>query len=193
MNTNLLLEELQSWHNFPAEEFPRFLALFQPQTIAKNDILFQAGDVVQRIYFVLKGCLRQYYVNADGVENIIYFAEEGWWTGEMTSFLNQVPTTMNLQALEDCEVLVLNPVSWEYATRHIPDFAIYQVKIRARTITMFKEQIGTRQTDTPDSRYRKLLKEKPHLLQRLPQYLIANYLGVTPETLSRIRKRNTRL
>ncbi|WP_162389835.1 Crp/Fnr family transcriptional regulator [Spirosoma endbachense] len=193
MDTNRLLTELQARHDFPAGQFPQFLALFDPLYIQKNQIVFLAGDIVSYAYFIVKGCLRQYYVNAEGVENTIYFAEEGGWTGEMSSFIHRVPTTMNLQALEDSQALVLTRTNWELATRTFPDYALYQIKNRARNITRLKEQIGHAQTDTPDQKYRRLLTEKPHLLQRLAQYQIANYLGVTPETYSRIRKRNTPL
>lgn len=97
---------------------------------------------------------------------------------------------MNQQALEDCLVLSINKANWEFAIRNMPEYAFYHIKRRQKTVTMLKEKFAQAATDTPDEKYRRLLKENPGLLQRIPLYHIACYLGVTPETLSRIRKRN---
>jgi CRP-like cAMP-binding protein len=193
MDTHLLLKEIQANSNFPDEEFPRLLALFETRNIKKNEIVFKTGDVVKQTFFILKGCFRQYYVGSKGIERTIYFAQEGGWTGEMASFMNELPTKMNLQALEDCIVLTINKRDWEYAIRNIPDYALYHIKKHQIRINLLKEQLGEAVTESPDEKYRKLLKENPQLMQRLPQYQIATYLGVTPETLSRIRKRNSKL
>ncbi len=193
MDTTLLLKELQALHDFPEKHFPQLLGLFEVHKIKKGEIIFQSGDIVKHIHFVIEGCLRQYYVNPHGAERILFFAEEGWWAGEMESFINNIPTTLNMQALEDCQTLMINRENWEHATRNIPDYALYQIKKRGQTVAWFKGQLAESTTSTPDEKYRKLVNENATLLQRLPQYYIANFLGVTPETLSRIRKRNTKL
>jgi len=129
----------------------------------------------------------------EGIERNIFFAEEGWWGGEMDSFINQVPSTMSMQALEDCELLTLDRERWEYATRNFPDYALYQIKNRGRTVAWLKNLLSNMITDTPDEKYRRVLKENPHWMNRFSQYHIASYLGITPDTLSRIRKRNMHL
>jgi len=137
--------------------------------------------------------MQQYYISPEGIEKIIYFAQEGTWTGEMDSMINETPSIVSTQAVEDSEVLIMNKANWENAIRNIPDFALYQIKKRGHTIARMKQQLAQTTTTTPDQKYRQLLNETPDLLQRLPLYKIASYIGVTPETLSRIRKRNTRL
>ena len=82
MSKHILLKELQSKYTFPDEEFPKLLALFKEKHYKKNEIMFKAGDVVKHTYFIIKDCIRQYYVSPEGSERIIYFAEEGAFTGE---------------------------------------------------------------------------------------------------------------
>ena len=193
MDKTILLKELQAKHDFPTEDFPRLIALFEKKHFKKNEILFEAGEVVKQTYFILMGCARQYYMGADGAERTIYFAEEGFWCGELMSFLHNTPTKLNTQALEDTDAISLNRKNWEIAITTIPAFAMYHIKNHQRIIVKLKEEVGRDVIESPDEKYRRLVKENPNLIQRLPQYQIASYLGVTPETLSRIRKRNTKL
>src|ERR1700752_2172190 len=98
MDTALLLKELQAKHDFPEADFQRLLDLFEERHYKKNEIIFSAGEIVRYTFFILKGCFRQFYINAEGTERTIYIMEEGRWIGEMSSFMNEVATNMNLQA-----------------------------------------------------------------------------------------------
>ncbi|UYQ90954.1 Crp/Fnr family transcriptional regulator [Chitinophaga horti] len=193
MSEHLLFTTLQQRHHFPTTEFEKFLALFEEAYLPKNDMLFTTGSIVKQVCFLMKGCMRQYHITANGDERNIFFAEEGWWCGEMDSFINLTPSTMSMQAVEDCHILCMDREKWEHATRTIPDYALYQIKNRGYTVAWLKGMLSNISVETPDEKYRRILKETPHWINRLPQYQIASYLGVTPETLSRIRKRNMRL
>jgi len=190
---HLLLKTLRERHSFPDTAFEQLIALFENKFLAKGEMLFPQGTVVRQLAFVLSGSLRQYHNLPDAAERNIFFAEEGWWAGEMDSFINYTPSSMSMQAIEDCQLLSISRDNWEYATRNIPDYALYQIKNRGRTVAWLKSLLTNLAAETPDEKYRRILKESPHWFNRFPQYHIASYLGVSPETLSRIRKRNMHL
>jgi len=190
---HLLLKELQAKHTFPDEDFPKLISLFEERSFRKNKMVFKAGEVVKEVYFILKGCMRQYYISPEGAERIIYFAQESNWCSELYSLLHETPTNLSTQALEDTETIFLSRKNWEIAMTTIPTFTMYHLKNHQRILVKLKEEVGKAVNESPDEKYRRLLKESPELLQRLPQYQIAAYLGITQETLSRIRKRNTKI
>ncbi len=191
MNTGLLLKELQSKATFPNEDFPRFLELFEPLCLKKKSHLYRSGEIVKYAAFILKGCLRHYYINEDGKERTTIFAEENWWIGDLVSFRNRTPTSLSLQAIEDCDLLLFTKNNFELALNDFPGFYEYYNKGVQRTYTKLQEQVGQSMADSAETRYRRLLKERPTLIQRVPQHYIADYLGLTPETLSRVRKNIT--
>lgn len=187
---DLLREAIEKVHHFPDDVYQQFLDLFEERKVAKNEFFFKEGAIVKSLGFILKGCMRQYQEVAGNGERNLFFAEEGWWCGEMESFINRTPSIVSMQAVEECSILTLGRDAWEQGTRSLPDYALYQIKNRGRTVAWFKNQLAASTTETPDEKYRRILKETPHWINRLPQYHIASYLGVTPETMSRIRKRN---
>ena len=190
MDNSLLLNEFRRIVEIYHKDFSKLIPLFEPLEIKKNEHLFLSGEIAKYVYFIQKGCMRQYYINNNGDERTVYFQVENGWCSELVSFLNNTQTELNLQALEDCTLLRINQKNWIYAITHIPPFTMYFIKAQQGTNYMLKKRLAEATVETPEEKYLRFIKEEPHLLQGLPLYHIASYLAMTPETLSRIRKKN---
>ena len=192
MPYSLLLTELRRIVSFPDKDFLKLTPLIERIEVKKNEHLLRAGGVSRNVYFIEKGCLRQYLINSNAEERNIYFKVEGDWCSELRSFLNDRPTDLNLQALEDGTLLAFNQKNWIHAVTHVPPFTMYFIKAQQETNYILKKRLGEATIETPEEKYTRFLKEEPQLLLRLPLFQIAAYLGITPETLSRIRKKISR-
>lgn len=169
------------------EEFNYCKTLFIPKKLRKRQYLLQEGDVCKYTAFVEKGLLRTYSVDEKGNEHILQFSSEGWWASDLYSFLTGEPSLFNLEALEECELLLITKPSWDLLLQNIPAFERYfRILIQNNLIATQRRLMGS-MSDSAEERYMKLLKSFPDNIQRVPQHMIASYLGITRETLSRIR------
>ena len=189
MNTALLLKSLRSYVEFSEDDFMEFLKLLEPFTLRKNEFFYVAGTIPKYSPFILKGCVRQYYVTDEGEEKTVMFVEEGTWAGQIGSMRSRTPTNVNLQALEDCDILGITIESIDYGLQKFPAYQKYFVTKYPIDHARMIDEAARIKTDTPENLYLWLLKEKPSLLNRVPQQYIASYLGMRPETLSRIRNK----
>ncbi len=189
MDYSLLLSEFRRVVEFPDKEFLKLTPLIERIRVKKNEHLLKAGDISRKVYFVEEGCLRQYLINTNGEERNIYFKVECGWCSELESFLNNTPTELSIQALEDSQLLAINEKNWIYAVTHIPPFTMYFIRAQQQTNYMLKKRLGEATIETPEEKYMRFLQEEPQLLLRLPLFQIAAYLGITPETISRVRKK----
>jgi CRP-like cAMP-binding protein len=191
MSFSLLFTQLKDWYKLSDEECNVFISLFEVIEIKKNQHLFIKGEIAKYVYFVEKGCVRQYYINSNGEERTIYFKTEGGWASELVSFLDNKPTDLNLQALENSKLYRINQKSWRHAMTNIPALTMGFIRAQQDTNYQLKKRLAEATVETPEEKYLRFLEEEPQLLQRLPLYHIASYLAMTPETLSRIRKKIT--
>ena len=142
--------------------------------------------------FVASGCLRTYTIDNKGKEHILQFSPEDWWTGDMNSMVNDSPSQFFIDAIEDSEVLLFDDISLQKLNKYIPASAtMYEVALQ-KSLAAQSQRIISSLTSTAEERYNEFLKKYPSLIQRVPQHMIASYLGVSPETLSRIRKQQSR-
>ncbi len=189
IKTDILYDAINAKVSLPREEYAEYLSLTKTRSYKKGEHIIQEGEIQKFNVFVAKGCVRTYFKGDDGKERTTRFAEEGEWTGDLESLRNQKTTQQNLQALEDTEIITLSRENWE----HVYGKFAWMVELHAtkqqKTATYLTQHIGTLLNDSPEVNYQRLLSERPTLTQRVPQYYLASYLGISPETLSRIRKK----
>jgi CRP-like cAMP-binding protein len=162
---------------------------FIEKKFKKKQFLLQEGQVNHDMFFIEKGCLRLYTVNEKAEEHILSFGIEGWWIGDMHSFLTGEKSMYNIEALEDSTILTLDFDSQEQIFKEIPIFERYmRLLLQKNFISMHRRLVSTISTSA-EEKYLRMVKTYPDIVQRVPQHMIASYLGLKPETLSRIRKK----
>lgn len=169
------------------EELEQVRAVTINRRLRKRQYLLQEGDVCHYNCFVAKGCLRNYRVSEDGVEHILKFAVENWWLSDQESYNNGTRTKNNIDALEDSELLLIEKADFEKLVTDIPRFREFRDKLKARSFDASQNRIMSNISDTAEERYSNFMKSYPDVFNRVPLHMIASYLGVSRETLSRIR------
>ncbi len=170
------------------EECERATTFFIPKKVRKNQFLLHAGEVNRYLAFVSKGCLRLYSIDAEGEEHVVQFAIEDWWIGDMLSFLTGTPATYNIDALEDSEVLLLERVMQQQLFIEIPKFERFFRVLLENNFVAKERRIAASLSMSAEEQYLSMLRTYPAIVQRVPLNQIASYLGITPQSLSRIRK-----
>ena len=171
------------------DQFDLIESLVVELHLNKGDLLQREGDIAKYGAFVTKGCLRSYVVDDKGKEHVVQFAPETWWLTDLNSLINGVPSLYFMDALEPTDVLLLDKSSNSKLLQQIPAFAA-AFNAGQQKHTFAKDQRIIASLKAPaEERYQNFLRTYPSIAQRVPQHMLASYIGVSPETLSRIRKR----
>jgi CRP-like cAMP-binding protein len=174
------------------EEFALFQQLYLVKELKKGEFLQREGEVAKYAAFVTKGCLRNYVIDNKGKEHVVMFAPENWWVADSNSLLHGVPTTYFVDAIEDSVVLLSDKEANSILMSRIPAFASsFQTGVQKHAAAKDKRIVQSLAA-TAEERYLNFLETYPTIAQRVPQHMLASYLGVTPETVSRIRKKLSR-
>lgn len=173
----------------PEEDFKHGTELMIPKKLRKRQYLLQAGDVCKWLAFISKGCLRHYAVDDSGTEHIERFGIEGWWMVDLESFRAHTPSRDNIDALEDSELLLISGESLDKLYAAAPVWDRYFREILEQEFKAALARISDFMSASAEERYLNFLSTYPDLFQRVPLHQIASYLGMTPQFLSRIRKK----
>src|SRR5262245_23060649 len=189
-------EVLQSYLKARAEftdaDFDLIRTTFIPKALKQGDHLQRAGEVAKHAAFVARGCLRSYVIDSKGKEHIVQFAPENWWLADNISLAARTPSQYFIDAIEDSEVLLIDPPAHEKLVERIPGYAAAFRRGLQRHAAAKDQRIVTSLSTTAEERYRDFLTTYPSIATRVPQWMLASYLGVSPETISRIRKKLAR-
>ena len=182
---------LEARGSFTSDELRFIRSMFVPMTLRAGDFLQRAGAPARHSAFVAKGFLRTYTIDADGKEHIVKFAPETWWVTDLVSLNTGAASEYFVQAIEDSDLLVTDMKSHETIVETVPGYAAaYRKGLQKHTAAKDKRIVSSLSASAQD-RYLQFLETYPTLIARVPQWMLASYLGVTPETVSRIRRKLT--
>lgn len=170
------------------EDLARFEGLLRRKSIRKKDILIQEGVLCPYLYFVETGALYSFLTAESGEAQVVQFALEGAWISDLYSFFSEKPALFTVEALEDCQLLVLDKSGFETAVDRIPNFERFFRILIQQAYVHAQYRIARAFSADAEQRYCELVERYPNIIQRVPQFLIASFLGIKPQSLSRIRK-----
>lgn len=183
-------DHINKFTTVSATELDAILEFFTLKSIQKKEHLLKEGQICQANYFVLKGILRKYFINETGIEKTTEFAIENWWMTETFSFINNTKTEFYIQAVEKVDLLFISKENQEQLLATHPVMEKYFRCVYQKAYAAAQMRIKFMHDYSREQLYYFFKEKQPEFLQRVPQYLIASYLGFTPEYLSEIRKKN---
>jgi CRP-like cAMP-binding protein len=180
--------EKKSYLSLNEDEKVHIQEKFRLKKLRKKQYFLQEGDVCKCMGFIVKGATRMFMVDQNGHEHILRFAVEEWWAGDYESFKLLSPSLYYVEAVEDVDMLMVTNAQLEHLTRTIPAITAMMDAITRKSVITNHKRIQASISLTAEERYDDLSRTYPEFLQRFPQGMIASYLGISGETLSRIKK-----
>ena len=184
--THPLRQHIEKIVSLTDKEFEFILSHFKHIKKRKHQYILQEGEVASKEYWVIKGCLKSYFFDDTGKEHILQFGMEGWWITDYESFVNQSKSKLFIDCLEESELLYITFEDREKLTSNLHKMERFWAKKSKYGRIALQNRILSLLKNSSKERYDTLLKQSPQLFQRLPKKLIAAYLGVSRETLSRL-------
>jgi len=186
---DILISHIQNKVSLTEEEKTELQSFFSVKKLKKKQYLLQEGDVCKCLSFVNKGLLKSYFTDEKGGENINMFAFEGWWISDFKSFINQEKAVLNIDAVEETELLMITLEDYDKLMLKIPVMDRYFRILYQNSLVTKDYRLIASNSYTAEEKYLQLVQKNPGMIKRVPHNLIASYLGLAPETISRIRKK----
>lgn len=184
-----LKKHIQIFTSISEEEFHDSVQYFKKFSVKKKEMIHKAGTVCTYNYFIISGCIRLFFINEKDVEQIIDFAIENWWLTDLFSYINQQSSEFYIQAVENAIIMKMSKTNEEILCKKNPIFNSYFKQIYQKANAAAQMLSKYLKEFSKEDFYLHFKKNFPEFLQRVPQYLLASYLGFTPEYLSEIRKK----
>ena len=181
-----LRQQIEKIISLKDDEFELVLSHFKEKTFKKHQIIIQEGDYVSYDYFVVKGLMKSSRINPEGKEHIIQFALEDWWITDPQAYHSQTTATLTVVCLEDTKVLAISLENREKLCKELQKIEYFFLKKTTADYIALQKRILCLISSTATDRYYNLLVQYPGLIQRIPKSMVASYLGVSRETLSRL-------
>ena len=185
----LLRESLNQCIQLTDAEFSALMLYFKPATLSKKTIWQQMNQPTHRLAFVIKGIIRGYTIDNQGDEHTLHFARAGGWVNDVSLFLRQNVARLSLETLEKTDILYVSFDDIERIFKEIPKMERFFRIMAARRVAVLEERICSDLSDTAEQKYLSFMNAHAEIAPYIPQYYIASYLGVRPQSLSRIRQR----
>lgn len=174
------------------DEIQAFNALLEHRKVPKKTMLLHEGDICNFEAFIIKGCIRSYYIDEHGAEVTLQFAIEDWWVSDIASFHEHRPSDFFIETLEDCELLVLTPETKEQALQQVPKLErMFRLMVQ-KNLAVLQNRFFKTVTATAQEKYLAFIEQYPTIPQRVAQHYIASYLGISAEFLSKVRTKLAR-
>ena len=171
------------------KEIVSCLGYFERRSLKKKEHFLIAGEICRVKGYINKGCFRRYTTSRNGKESILNFSIEDWWIGDLESMNSLQPSIYNIQALEDSKVFCITQEQHLQLCNDMPKYFTFHEEKTKRSHYASLKRLSVTQALTPEENYLEMLHQYPQLVQRVPMHFIASYLGIEPESLSRLRKR----
>lgn len=184
-----LIQEIKKHIDLTTEDEELITTAFRYKKVRRNQVLVQPPDIATYEHFVVSGCLVQYYLDDNGIQHTLLFAPEGWWTTDLPSFLTGQESKYHIEALEDTELLIISKQLLDKLLVKIPSLNNFFRVLYQNAVMAQEERLLNVLSTKVEERYLRFVKKYPQLQNRIPQYLIASYLGVTPEFFSKVKAR----
>lgn len=192
IETQSLQNELIGKYSFTKKETEFFVSHFTERKVKKRQFIIQPDFIAKYRVFVVKGTFKAYVIGNDGQENTISLAMDGWWISDPNSYIYQQPATMFVEALEDSIIFQLDYENEQILKAHSHKFETFFRTVAERGLAFMQRRLIASLTLTAEERYEQFAQRNPDFFQRVPQFAIASYLGMTTQYLSRIRKKKTK-
>ncbi|AZA85213.1 cyclic nucleotide-binding protein [Chryseobacterium lactis] len=185
----VLLSHIQNKVDITDDQKKLLQSFFSLKKLRKKQYLLQEGDICRCLSFVSKGLLKSYFLDEKGIEHINMFAFEGWWISDFNSFIHQEKAVLNIDAVEETEVLMITMEDYNRMLLEIPVMDRYFRILYQNSLVTKDHRLIVSNSYTAEEKYLQLAQKNPEMVKRVPHNLIASYLGLAPETVSRIRKK----